>query len=90
MLMVFYVRGDILFLTLALIALTGAALTLRQTLPRYAAEIWLSCSVSAPVREEVTTCVGRYTIHRGFTQCLFSLAESYPRGSCAATLQYYE
>lgn len=50
MLMVFYIRGDVLFLTLALIALAGAALTLRQTLPRYAAEIRLLLGVG-PVRE---------------------------------------
>ncbi|HUT41389.1 MAG TPA: hypothetical protein VM011_08620, partial [Gammaproteobacteria bacterium] len=49
-LMVFYVRGDVLFLTLALIALAGAALALRQTLPRYAAEIRLLLGVG-PVRE---------------------------------------
>ena len=50
-LLVFYVRGDVLFLTLALIALTGAALTLRQTLPRYAAELRLLLGVG-PVREK--------------------------------------
>lgn len=50
-LMVLYVRGDVLFLTLALIALAGAALTLRQTLPRYAAEIRLLVG-AGPVREE--------------------------------------
>ncbi len=50
-LMVFYVRGDVLFLTLALIALAGAALTLRQTLPRYAAELRLLLGVG-PVREQ--------------------------------------
>jgi small-conductance mechanosensitive channel len=49
-LMVFYVRGDVLFLTLALIALAGAALTLRQTLPRYTAELRLLLGVG-PVRE---------------------------------------
>lgn len=49
-LMVFYVRGDVLFLTLALLALAGAALTLRQTLPRYAAELRLLLGVG-PVRE---------------------------------------
>ena len=49
-LMVFYVRGDVLFLTLALLALAGAALTLRQTLPRYTAEIRLLLGVG-PVRE---------------------------------------
>ncbi|MGB5177253.1 MAG: hypothetical protein WBP44_00850 [Gammaproteobacteria bacterium] len=50
-LLVFYVRGDVLFLTLALIALAGAALTLRQTLPRYAAELRLLLGVG-PVREK--------------------------------------
>lgn len=50
-LMVFYVRGDVLFLTLALIALAGTALTLRQTLPRYAAELRLLLGVG-PVREK--------------------------------------
>ena len=50
-LMVFYVRGDVLFLTLALLALAGAALTLRQTLPRYAAELRLLLGVG-PVREK--------------------------------------
>ncbi len=49
-LMVFYIRGDVLFLTLALIALVGAALTLRQTLPRYTAEIRLLLGVG-PVRQ---------------------------------------
>ncbi len=49
-LLVFYVRGDILFLTLALIALAGAALTLRQTLPRYTAELRLLLGIG-PVRE---------------------------------------
>ncbi len=49
-LMVFYVRGDVLLLTLAIIVLVGAALTLRQTLPRYAAEIRLLLGVG-PVRE---------------------------------------
>lgn len=49
-LMVFYIRGDLLFLTLALIALAGAALVLRQTLPRYAAEVRLLLGVG-PVRE---------------------------------------
>jgi hypothetical protein len=49
-LMVFYARGDVLFLTLALIALAGAALALRQTLPRYTAEIRLLLGVG-PVRE---------------------------------------
>lgn len=49
-LMVFYIRGDVLLLTLALIALAGAALALRQTLPRYAAEIRLLLGVG-PVRE---------------------------------------
>ena len=50
-LLVFYVRGDVLFLTLALLALAGAALTLRQTLPRYAAELRLLLGVG-PVREK--------------------------------------
>ena len=50
-LLVFYVRGDVLFLTLALIALAGAALTLRQTLPRYTAELRLLLGVG-PVREK--------------------------------------
>ena len=49
-LMVFYARGDVLFLTLALIMLAGAALALRQTLPRYTAEIRLLLGVG-PVRE---------------------------------------
>jgi len=48
--MVFYVRGDVLFLTLAMVALVGAALTLRQTLPRYTAELRLLLGVG-PVRE---------------------------------------
>jgi len=50
-LMVFYVRGDVLLLTLAVIALAGAALGLRQTLPRYAAELRLLLGIG-PVREE--------------------------------------
>jgi len=50
-LMVFYARGDVLLLTLAVIALAGAALTLRQTLPRYAAELRLLLGIG-PVREE--------------------------------------
>ena len=50
-LLVFYVRGDVLLLTLALIALVGAALALRQTLPRYAAEVRLLLGVG-PVREK--------------------------------------
>lgn len=50
-LLVFYVRGDVLFLTLALIAMAGAALSLRQTLPRYAAEMRLLLGVG-PVREK--------------------------------------
>ena len=49
-LMVFYLRGDVLLLTLSLIALFGGALTLRQTLPRYTAEIRLLLGVG-PVRE---------------------------------------
>jgi len=48
---VFYIRGDVLLLTLALIALAGGALTLRQTLPRYTAEIRLLLGVG-PVRED--------------------------------------
>lgn len=47
---VFYVRGDVLLLTLALIALVGGALALRQTLPRYTAEIRLLLGIG-PVRE---------------------------------------
>lgn len=50
-LMVFYLRGDILLLTLAVIALAGAALSLRQTLPRYAAELRLLLGIG-PVREQ--------------------------------------
>jgi len=50
-LMVFYVRGDLLLLTLAVIALAGVALSLRQTLPRYAAELRLLLGVG-PVREQ--------------------------------------
>ena len=50
-LILFYARGDVLFLTLALIALAGAALTLRQTLPRYTAELRLLLGVG-PVREQ--------------------------------------
>lgn len=50
-LMVLYIRGDVLLLTLAVIALAGAALSLRQTLPRYAAELRLLFGVG-PVREE--------------------------------------
>lgn len=50
-LMVFYLRGDILLLTLAVIALAGAALSLRQTLPRYTAELRLLLGVG-PVREQ--------------------------------------
>jgi len=50
-LMVLYVRGDVLLLTLAVIALAGAALSLRQTLPRYTAELRLLFGVG-PVREE--------------------------------------
>jgi hypothetical protein len=49
-LMVFYSRGDILLLTLAVIAIAGIALSLRQTLPRYAAEIKLLLGIG-PVRE---------------------------------------
>ncbi|MEZ5542066.1 MAG: hypothetical protein R3F42_08485 [Pseudomonadota bacterium] len=50
-LVVFYARGDLLFLTLAIVALVGVALALRQTLPRYAAEIRLLLGVG-PVREK--------------------------------------
>jgi len=50
-LMVFYVRGDVLLITLALVALAGVALSLRQTLPRYAAELRLLLGIG-PVREE--------------------------------------
>jgi len=50
-LMVLYIRGDVLLLTLAVIALAGAALSLRQTLPRYAAELRLLFGVG-PVREK--------------------------------------
>jgi hypothetical protein len=50
-LMVFYLRGDLLLLTLAVIALAGVALSLRQTLPRYAAELRLLLGVG-PVREQ--------------------------------------
>ena len=48
--LVLYVRGDVLLLTLAVIALAGFALSLRQTLPRYAAELRLLLGVG-PVRE---------------------------------------
>jgi small-conductance mechanosensitive channel len=50
-LMVFYARGDVLLITLALLALAGVALSLRQTLPRYAAELRLLLSIG-PVRED--------------------------------------
>lgn len=50
-LMVFYVRGDVLLITLALLALAGVALSLRQTLPRYAAELRLLLGIG-PVREQ--------------------------------------
>ena len=50
-LMVFYIRGDVLLITLALVALAGVALSLRQTLPRYAAELRLLLGIG-PVREE--------------------------------------
>ena len=50
-LLVLYSRGDILLLTLSLIALAGAALGLRQTLPRYAAELRLLLGIG-PVREQ--------------------------------------
>ncbi|UCB55372.1 MAG: mechanosensitive ion channel [Thiotrichales bacterium] len=49
-LMVFYVRGDVLLITLALLALAGVALSLRQTLPRYTAEMRLLLGIG-PVRE---------------------------------------
>ena len=49
-LMVFYLRGDILLLTLAVVVLAGVALSLRQTLPRYAAEVKLLLGIG-PVRE---------------------------------------
>ena len=50
-LLVFYIRGDVLLITLALVALAGVALSLRQTLPRYAAELRLLLGIG-PVREE--------------------------------------
>ena len=50
-LMVFYVRGDVLLITLALVALVGVALSLRQTLPRYTAEMRLLLGIG-PVRED--------------------------------------
>lgn len=50
-LLVFYVRGDVLLITLALVALAGVALSLRQTLPRYTAELRLLLGIG-PVREE--------------------------------------
>jgi len=50
-LIVFYVRGDVLMITLALVALAGVALSLRQTLPRYTAELRLLLGIG-PVREE--------------------------------------
>jgi small-conductance mechanosensitive channel len=50
-LMVFYIRGDVLMITLALLALAGVALSLRQTLPRYAAELRLLLGIG-PVRED--------------------------------------
>ena len=50
-LMVFYIRGDVLLITLALLALAGVALSLRQTLPRYAAELRLLLGIG-PVRED--------------------------------------
>jgi small-conductance mechanosensitive channel len=50
-LIVFYVRGDVLLITLALVALAGVALSLRQTLPRYTAELRLLLGIG-PVREE--------------------------------------
>jgi hypothetical protein len=48
--LVLYVRGDVLLLTLAVLALAGVALSLRQTLPRYTAELRLLLGVG-PVRE---------------------------------------
>jgi hypothetical protein len=48
---VLYIRGDVLLLTLAMIALAGVALSLRQTLPRYTAELRLLLGVG-PVREQ--------------------------------------
>ncbi|NNJ98261.1 MAG: hypothetical protein HKP12_13995 [Gammaproteobacteria bacterium] len=50
-LMVFYARGDVLLITLAIVALVGVALSLRQTLPRYAAEVRLLLGIG-PVRED--------------------------------------
>lgn len=50
-LIVFYVRGDMLLMTLALLTLAGVALSLRQTLPRYAAELRLLLGIG-PVRED--------------------------------------
>lgn len=50
-LMVFYLRGDVLLLTLAVIALVGIVLSLRQALPRYMAEVRLLLGVG-PVREK--------------------------------------
>jgi len=50
-LIVFYVRGDVLLITLALVALAGVALSLRQTLPRYTAELRLLLGIG-PVRED--------------------------------------
>ena len=50
-LMVFYIRGDVLLITLSLLALAGVALSLRQTLPRYAAELRLLLGIG-PVRED--------------------------------------
>ena len=88
-LMVFYVRGDVLFLTLALIALAGAALTLRQTLPRYTAELRLLLGVG-PVREKERLVLDGSTVHGGITQCLFSVAESCPRGRRAAASACHE
>ena len=49
--LVFYLRGDVLLITLALLALAGVALSLRQTLPRYAAELRLLLGIG-PVREQ--------------------------------------
>jgi hypothetical protein len=49
--LILYLRGDVLLLTLAVIALAGVALSLRQTLPRYTAELRLLLGVG-PVREK--------------------------------------
>ena len=49
-LMVFYIRGDVLLITLSVVVLIGVVLSLRQTLPRYTAELRLLLGVG-PVRE---------------------------------------